>query len=338
MKKIKVEDAVGLPLMHDITRMARDYKGPVFRRGHVIKKEDIEILHDIGKKTVYAGEAEKGMIHEEECALRLSDAANANGAHFEGPSEGKVVLISDISGMFRVNNSLLNSINEIGDITISCIPDHFRVGQGDRLASMRIVPLYTDESQIIKAEELCKDKSLFEVIPFQPKRAGVIITGSEIFNRRVDDLFEPVVRKKLSDYPCEITGVVICDDDLEMIINSARSLLDAGSDLLIFAGGMSVDPDDLTPQAIRALASEVISHGVCAQPGNMTEIAYLGDVALLGIPGAAVNLPVTIFDVLLPQIFAGIKFSKQDLLRLAQGGLCMGCRPCHFPRCTYGRY
>ncbi|MBQ6576068.1 MAG: hypothetical protein IJL90_08185 [Lachnospiraceae bacterium] len=132
--------------------------------------------------------------------------------------------------------------------------------------------------------------------------------------------------------------MVICDDDLDMIINSARSLLDAGSDLLIFAGGMSVDPDDLTPQAIRALASEVISHGVCAQPGNMTEIAYLGDVALLGIPGAAVNLPVTIFDVLLPQIFAGIKFSKQDLLRLAQGGLCMGCRPCHFPRCTYGRY
>ena len=101
---------------------------------------------------------------------------------------------------------------------------------------------------------------------------------------------------------------------------------------------MSVDPDDLTPSAIRALGAEVVSHGVPSQPGNMTLVAYLGDVPILGVPGAAISMPTTIFDVLLPQVFAGVKFTKAELIGLAEGGLCQLCKPCHFPNCTFGRY
>ncbi|MCR5358017.1 MAG: molybdopterin-binding protein [Lachnospiraceae bacterium] len=338
MEKIRVEDAVGMPLCHDITAMRPGFKGALFKRGHVIEKKDIQVLLDIGKKTVYAGEPDEGMIHEDDCAIRLSEMTKTDGTHFEGPSEGKMLLFADRKGMFRVDTDLLNSINRIGDITISTIPDHFRVEEGDRLASMRIVPLFTDKEQIERAEGLCADKRLFELLPYKPLSVGIVITGSEVYSGRISDMFEPVVRKKLKYFPGQIKGVKICDDDISMITAAAEELMNEGADLLIFTGGMSVDPDDLTPGAIKRLGAEIISYGLPAQPGNMTLVAYLDDIPILGVPGAAISLPTTMFDVLLPQVYTGIKFTKKDLIGLGDGGLCRMCKECHFPNCTFGRY
>ena len=338
MKKVKVEEAVGMALCHDITAMRDGFKGAAFKRGHVITEADIPALLDIGKKTVFIWESEAGEIHEEDAALRLAAMAQVKGAHYIGPSEGKMLLISDTRGMWRVDTELLKRINSIGDITVTCLPDHYPVEEGSRLASMRVVPLVTKEEQIIDAEKLCSDKPLFSLLPYEYKKVGVIITGSEIYSGRIKDRFEPVVRAKMANYPAEILGVSICDDDLDMIADSARRLLDNGADLLIFTGGMSVDPDDLTPSAIRRSGAEIISHGVPSQPGNMTLVAYLDDVTILGIPGAAISMPVTLFDVLLPQVFAGVKFAKEELIDLGDGGLCQLCQSCHFPNCTFGRY
>ena len=203
---------------------------------------------------------------------------------------------------------------------------------------MRIVPLVTQESQIEAAEALCRGEKLVDLRPYQHRKIGVIITGSEVYSGRIQDKFEPVVRAKMKKYPAEILGVTICDDDLDMIVTAARSYLEQGADFLIFTGGMSVDPDDLTPTAIRQLGADVVSHGVPSQPGNMTLVAYLDEVAILGVPGAAISLPTTMFDVLLPQIFTGDKLMKEDLVNLGDGGLCQLCHNCHFPNCTFGRY
>ena len=338
MKKIPVEQAVVMTLCHDITKMVDGFKGAAFRRGHVIREEDIEELLNIGKKTVFVWEENAGEIHEEDCALRMAAMAPVQGAHYTAPSEGKVLLMADTRGMLRVDTELLREINSIGDITISTLPDHYPVESGARLASMRIVPLVTKEEQIIAAERLCAQRKLLDLRPYAHKKIGVIITGSEVYSGRIKDKFEPVVRRKMESYPAEILGVTICDDDLDMIINSAKAYLAKGADFLIFTGGMSVDPDDLTPTAIRRLGAQVVSHGVPSQPGNMTLVAYLSDVAILGVPGAAISLPTTIFDVLLPQIFTGDKLTKDDLIRLGDGGLCQMCRACHFPNCTFGRY
>ena len=338
MKKIAVEQAVGMTLCHDITKMVDGFKGAAFKRGHVIREEDVEELLNIGKKTVFIWEENAGELHEEDCARRLAAMAPVEGAHYTAPSEGKVLLMADMCGMLRVNTELLRKINSIGDITISTLPDHYPVEVGARLASMRIVPLVTKEAQIIEAEKLCENEKLLDLRPYQHKKIGVIITGSEVYYGRIKDKFEPVVRRKMEHYPSEILGVTICDDDLDMIVNAAKKYLDQGADFLIFTGGMSVDPDDLTPTAIRKLGADIVSHGVPSQPGNMTLVAYLGDVAVLGVPGAAISLPTTIFDVLLPQIFAGDKLTKKDLVNLGDGGLCQMCKACHFPNCTFGRY
>lgn len=343
MKKVRVQDAVGMTLCHDITAMRDGFKGAAFKRGHVIREEDIEEMLDIGKRTVFIWEENAGEIHEEDCALRMAAMAPVKNAHYTDVSEGKVLLMADQRGMFRVNTDLLRRINSIGDITIATLPDHYPAEAGARLASMRIVPLVTKEEQIIEAERLSREAEaagnpLLDLLPYQNRKIGVIITGSEVYSGRIKDKFEPVVRAKMKHFPAEIVGVTICDDDLDMIIQAAKAHLAKGADFLIFTGGMSVDPDDLTPTAIRGLGAEIISHGVPAQPGNMTLVAYLEDVAILGVPGAAISLPTTIFDVLLPQIFARERISKEDLIRLGDGGLCQMCKSCLWPNCTFGRY
>ena len=280
MKKVKVQDAIGMTLCHDITAMVDGFKGAAFKRGHVITQEDIPKLLDIGKQHVFIWEENAGEIHEEDAARRLSQMTTVNGAHYGSISEGKVQLFADQDGMFRVDKALLAAVNRIGDITITTLPDHYPVKAGDRLAS----------------------------------------------------------RAKLAHYPAEILGVHVCDDELDMIVGAGRTLLAEGAELLIFSGGMSVDPDDLTPSAIREMGAEIVSYGVPSQPGNMTLVAYLDQAALLGVPGAAISRPTTIFDVLLPQIFCGDPLTKDDLIRLGEGGLCQMCDNCHFPNCTFGRY
>ena len=338
MKKVAVENAVGMALCHDITGMYDGFKGAIFKRGHVIQPEDVSKLLDVGKRTIFVWEDHAGEIHEEDAARRMAAMAPVEKAHYTEPSEGKVLLMAEERGMFRVDTELLRQINSIGDLTIATLPDHYPVEVGDRLASMRIVPLVTQEEQILRAEALCKGKKLLGLRPYRNKKLGVVITGSEVYHGRIKDKFEPVVRAKMKKYPCEIVGVTVCDDDLDMIAAAARKHLENGADFLIFTGGMSVDPDDLTPTAVRQLGAEIITHGVPSQPGNMTLVAYLGDVPVLGVPGAAISLPTTVFDVLLPQIFTGDKLTKADLIRLAEGGLCQLCKSCHFPNCSFGRY
>ena len=273
MKKIRVQDAVGMELCHDITEMKDGFKGAAFKRGHIILQEDIEHMLRIGKEHVFIWEEQAGEVHEDDCARRMAAMAPVAGAHYTGPSEGKMLLFANRSGMFRINRLLLNKIKSIGHITICTLPDHFPVEAGDRLASMRIVPLVTREEQIREGEALCAKEKLMDLRPYKKRKVGVVITGSEVYHGRIQDKFEPVIRAKMQQHPSEIVGITLCEDRLEMILNAAREHLQNGADLLVFTGGMSIDPDDLTPAAIRQLGAEIVSYGVPSQPGNMTLVA-----------------------------------------------------------------
>ena len=338
MKKVKTENALGLELCHDVTAMRDGFKGAAFKRGHVITQEDIPELLRLGKKHVFIWESEAGEIHEDDAALRLAAICKTEGTHFTKPSEGKIVMTADICGLFLVDTELLRAVNSVDDVTISTLPNHYPVSKNSRLASMRIIPLVTQEANIIMAERLCAGKKLVDLLPYKTMKAGIIITGSEIYHGLIRDKFEAVARSKLENYPCEILGVTICDDDSEMLNSAITSYLTQKADIIIMSGGMSVDPDDLTPSAIAHTGAEIISYGVPSQPGNMTMLAYLNHTALIGVPGAAIMMPVTVLDVLLPQIFTGLKFTRDDLIRLGDGGLCQLCDKCHFPNCTFGRY
>ena len=252
-----------------------------------------------------------------------------------------MTLTAELDGLFRVNRPLLNEINQIGEITITTLPDHYPVKAGMKLAGARIVPLTCPESEIIEAERLAAeaDRPLLELLPYREHLpVGIIVTGSEVYSGRIRDKFEPVIREKVSAFGADVLGCIFCDDDLSMLLSAIEKWKTRGAKLIIMTGGMSVDPDDLTPKAIRGCGAEVVTQGVPAQPGNMFTVAYLDDVTILGVPGAAIHARTTMLDVVLPQVFTGLRFTRQELRGLGAGGLCQNCGECHFPNCTFGRY
>ena len=339
MRKLKIEDAVGHTLCHDMTGISEGKKGVLFSRGHVVAEEDIPRLLDIGKNHVFVWEPGADEIHENDAALAVAEAVcGKNVTYDKAPSEGKVLMYSEHRGLFRLNRSALKEINSTPDYTIACLPDMTDVSGGDKLGGIRIVPLVTERENMNRAVGIAnKHRHVFEVVPYKPLRCGVIITGSEVFFGRINDKFEPIMRRKLGAFDAEILGVTKCPDDLDTIVTTIKDYINRGAELILLTGGMSVDPDDLTPAAVRATGADIMTQGMPMQPGNMLMVAYSESTVLLGVPGASMHSPVTSLDVFLPRIFAGLKVTKDDIPGLGEGGFCSVCTTCTYPRCYFGR-
>lgn len=338
MKKIRVENAIGEVLCHDMTAILADgFKGVKFHRGHVIRAEDVTVLLDMGKTHIFAWEPEADEVHEDDAARALVAVLCGEGLAHSEPSEGKITLEAAADGLFCVNETALTAINSVDDYTVACRKTLARVSVGDKLAGARIVPLVTKQSNVDAAVEIAKANApVLSVKPFKPLRTALIITGSEIYNGRIADRFEPILRAKMAAFGAPVIGVIVCDDDTQMIIDAIEAHRSAGAELILLTGGMSVDPDDLTPGAIRASGAEIVTQGVPMQPGNMLTIARLPGVTLVGVPGASMHSPVTSFDVFLPRILADVEITQADIARLGNGGFCLHCDECRFPTCTFG--
>ncbi|WP_297688584.1 molybdopterin-binding protein [uncultured Anaerococcus sp.] len=322
IKKIRVEDAIGLPLLHDLTAIMEDgFKGVKFKRGHVVKEADIEELKNIGKDHIYVGELEEDQVHEEDAISEIGPLLAGPNIEISGVSEGKINLSSKKEGLFLINRKLLRAINEIGDYTITCKNSYIRVEPGDKLVGARIVPLWTDKWQVEKAKEILSAGPVFEVKEFKTLKVGCIITGDEVYYGRIKDAFRPVLEEKLSHFDAQILGFEFLPDDEERLVETYKKFKEAGADLVIFTGGMSVDPDDITPRAMRNTGAELIVQGIPMQPGNMLTLAKDDKTYLMGVPGASIHSKITSFDFFLPRIFAGLDLKKEDFLEMAEGGL-----------------
>lgn len=323
ISKIKVEDAIGKPLLHDITAiMADGFKGVKFKRGHIVEEKDIEELKNIGKDHIYVGKLESNQVHEEDAVLEIKDLLGNENIVISDVSEGKINLTSKIKGLFLVNRDLLRKINMIGDYTIACKKSYTVVKPNDKLAGVRIVPLWTEKSQVDEAKKILEeDGPLFEVKEFKKLKVGCIITGDEVYYGRIKDAFKPVLEEKLSQFECEIIDFKFLPDDVNKIVETYRAYKKEQADLVIFTGGMSVDPDDITPTAIKKSGAKLIVQGIPMQPGNMLMVAKDENTYLVGVPGASIHSKVTSFDYFLPRIFAGINLTKEDFTEMAEGGL-----------------
>lgn len=340
MRKIRVEDAVGETLCHDMTGISPGgVKGVMFKRGHIITQADIPALLNIGKNHIFVWEPDADEVHEDDAALALAEVVcGAHVVYDKKVSEGKIQISAGADGVFTINRDALKKINSVPDYTVACLPGDTRVTQGQKLGGLRIVPLVTKRVNVEQAVKIAKDSSpVFDVLPFKPLKCGIVITGSEVYYGRIQDKFEPVMRKKLASYGADILGATQCPDDIDMILAAVESFRAQGAELIMLTGGMSVDPDDLTPTAIRRTGADIITQGVPIQPGNMLMMARLGDVMLLGVPGASMYFPTTSLDIFLPRIFAGVAITKEEIAGYGEGGFCMGCAECHYPICYFGR-
>jgi len=339
MKKVRVQDAVGLKLCHDITKVIPgQFKGPAFKRGHVIREEDIEELLSIGKEHIYVWEDNADEVHEDDAAIRIAKAVMGKNLCYTETQEGKSTLLATSRGLLKVKSSLLFEINSVEDVTVTSLPNNFQVEVEQKVASARIVPLVTKEKNVQKVEELCATHGpVFDIEPYRKLKVGIVITGSEVYKGRIKDKFGPVIRKKMEYFDAEILGQEYCLDDTAYIEQRILDFKEKGAGLIIVTGGMSVDPDDLTPGAIRNTGATVVTYGVPVQPGNMFMMAYLNEVAILGVPGAASYFKTTVLDVVLPRIFIGEVLTKNDFIAMGEGGLCSHCQMCQYPNCYYGR-
>jgi len=339
MRKITVEEAIGETLCHDMTGISDGKKGVLFSRGHIITREDIPRLLDIGKSHVFVWDIDADEVHENDASLTVAKAVCGNGiSHDDEPSEGKVLMYAKHRGLFSLNSSALLKLNSIDDYTIACLPNLTDVKEGAKLGGIRIVPLVTNRKNMENAVSVAENNfPVFNVLPYKKLKCGVIITGSEVFYGRIDDKFEPIMRKKLGFFDADILGVTKCPDDPDTIQDAVTNFTAQGAQLILLTGGMSVDPDDLTPTAIRNSGARVVTQGVPMQPGNMLMIAYLNETVLVGVPGASMHSPVTSLDVFLPRIFAGLEIKADDIPGLGEGGFCSACASCTYPRCYFGR-
>ena len=339
MKKIPVDKAVGLRFGHDITRIVPGkFKGPAFRKGDIIKPEDIDKLRRIGKDYIYVHQSQPGVVHENEASLRISEAIAGEHIQFGQPVEGKVTLKSTVRGLFLVKSRLLFKLNQMKDITIPSLPNHFKVEKNQNLAGVRIVPLVIKEKKLARLESICqKEGTVFSVQTYQPLKVGIITTGNEIYQGLVKDGFVPLLQEKLAYFGNGVQDQIVCPDHIETIKDAINHFCWQGMDLIALTGGMSVDPDDITPKAIRKSGARVVIHGIPVQPGNMFMLAYSGRSTIVGIPAASLFYENTILDIVLPRIFVGEILAKRDFIKMGEGGFCSTCATCHYPYCYFGR-
>ncbi|MHC1721806.1 MAG: molybdopterin-binding protein [Aminipila sp.] len=338
MKEINVEDAVGTVLVHDLTQIIPgEYKGARFKKGHVVNEEDIPVLLSMGKKRVYVVEKNDNDVHENDAAKRIANAAAGPGIVLSEPSEGKIELFAEYDGLLKINTEQLSELLEQDEIMFASIHGNRLVKMGDKLAGTRVIPLFVAEDIVEKAEALCQAERIIEIKKLHPLKIGVVTTGSEVYSGIIEDKFGPVLVKKFEALGSMVTKQVFSDDDENMIAECIQKLIEEGVEMVCVTGGMSVDPDDKTPSGIRKAGGQIITYGAPVLPGAMFMLAYIDDVPVVGLPGCVMYSRVSIFDLIIPRFLAKEKVNKQDIKKLAQGGLCLNCEKCIYPDCGFGR-
>jgi molybdenum cofactor synthesis domain-containing protein len=340
LTKIPVEQAVGTRLAHDITEIRPgEYKGPSFRKGHKIARQDLCHLMRLGKRHLYVLNLEENQVHEDDAVTELAAALSGPGVTFGAkPKEGKLQLSAAYSGLLKINTETLVEFNLIADVMCASLHSNVPVTRGQVVAGTRAIPLIIDRAVLDRAVELARrERPVFSVKAYQRLRARLIITGNEVYDGLIEDKFEKIVRDKLEALGASLEETVILPDNRQVIADHTRRFLALDTDLIITTGGMSVDPDDVTRLGIRDAGVDKLHYGAAALPGAMGMLAYKEKTPIVGIPACGLYHKATVFDLLLPRLLAGENPDDRDMARLSVGGLCLDCKVCRYPACSFGK-
>lgn len=342
MKCVKTQDAVGHVLCHDITQIIKDVKkGTAFRKGHIVTEEDIPVLLSLGKDNLYIWEKTEGILHENEAAEYLRDICMNENMIQSEVKEGKIELIAEIDGLLKIDVDKLRAVNSLGEMMIATRYTNTTVKKGDKLVGTRIIPLLIEQEKMEKAKEVAGDRPILSLIPFKKKKVGIVTTGNEVFYGRIKDTFGPVVAEKVKEFGADVIGQTIVNDDMEKITKAVEEFIEQGADMVLCTGGMSVDPDDKTPGAIKNTGARIVSYGAPVLPGAMMLLAYYEkdgrELPIVGLPGCVMYAKRTVFDLVLPRLMADDMVTSDDLAGLGLGGLCLSCDVCTFPNCGFGK-
>lgn len=338
MKEIKTVDAAGHVLCHDITQIVKDVtKGVAFHKGHVVTEADIPVLLSLGKEHLYVWEKQPGMMHEDEAAQVLYAITAGEHMHGSEVKEGKIEVIADIDGFLQIDVEKLRVINTLGDMMIATRHANSPVKKGDKLAGTRVIPLVIAEDRMAQAKALGAGNPILKLTPYKKKKVGIVTTGSEVASGLIKDTFTPVLRGKFAELGAEVLWHTTLGDDPAAVTAAILEMIAEGAEMVACSGGMSVDPDDKTPLAIKNTGAHIVTYGAPVLPGAMFMLAYYEDkIPVMGLPGCVMYAERTIFDLILPRLMADIPVTPADFPALGLGGLCLNCPTCIFPNCAFG--
>lgn len=338
---VKIEDAVGYPLAHDITEIRPgEFKGAAFFKGQILQRRDLDHLRRLGKNHLYILKTARNQMHEDDAAVALANALCSDGVGWSGvPREGKLSLKALRDGLLKVDVEALMQFNLLGDVMCATRHTNSVVRKGETVASTRAIPLVVERSTVDEAVAAAgaADSGVLRVLGLKEARAGVMITGNEVYCGRIQDKFEPIIRDKVAAFGGRVLEVVFLPDDDQMIADTALRLCGAGANVLITTGGMSVDPDDRTRHALKKAGACDMVYGSAVLPGAMFMVGYLKGVPVLGIPACGMYASRTVLDLVYPRVLAGERITRKDVAMLGHGGLCLKCKSCTFPVCPFGK-
>ncbi len=346
LRAVPVKEAVGSHVLHDMTRIVPGReKDAAFTAGQKLSAGDICRLQQMGRNRIYVQEGNRNLenwVHEDDVARTFARQMPGNGVEVEAPPrEGKVNFRATRSGMLLVDTERLERFNLVPDVMCATRHTYSLVGQGTRIAGTRAIPLYLSRPGLLKALAALEGGPLFQVKPLRRAKVGILVTGTEVFQGLIQDRFAPIITDKVRQFHCDVVKTLLAPDDAAIIAQSVRELLSAGADLVITTAGLSVDPDDVTRRGLSDAGLQDTLYGVAALPGTMSLIGRIngknGGAQVLGVPACALFFKTTAFDLLLPRLLADVSITRLDLARIGHGGLCMECRTCIFPHCSFGK-
>ncbi|MEW5774273.1 MAG: FmdE family protein [Thermodesulfobacteriota bacterium] len=343
LRAVPAAEAVGRTALHDMTRIVPgESKGPEFLAGQTLTGGDLCRLQQMGRVSVYVAEEQVlpdgQWVHENEAALAFARRMAGPGVACDSePREGKINFRAEQGGLLGLDREALRRFNLAPDVMCATRQGDTLMEAGKAFAACRAIPLYLSRENFSRAMAALGDGPLFSILPLRRARAGLLVTGTEVFTGAIEDRFIPILTAKLAALGSEASAADIAPDNATAIAASVRAMLAAGCDLIITTAGLSVDPDDVTRQGLLDAGLADALYGAPLLPGAMTLVGRIGSAQVLGVPACALFHKTTSLDLLLPRLLAGQNPTRADLARLAEGGFCLNCRSCTFPKCPFGK-
>ncbi|MDZ7761564.1 MAG: FmdE family protein [Desulfovermiculus sp.] len=342
LRSLPVKDAVGKHALHDMTKIVPGQsKGPAFAAGQQIQTGDLCRLQQMGRTSVYVQEETldlQDFVHENDAALAFARHMAGEGISYAAPpKEGKVNFQAESDGLLCLDVDRLEQFNLVPNVMCATRQNHIFVEKGKTVAGCRALPLYLSRQDLKKALTVLGDDPLFKIRQLLQTKIGILVTGTEVFQGLIQDKFAPIIKSKVEGFGSEIISSDVVPDDRRTIASSVQTMLHSGAELIITTAGLSVDPDDMTRAGLMDAGLSEILYGAPILPGAMTLLGRIGPARVLGVPACALFYKTTSLDLFLPMLLADVDITRRDLARMAEGGLCLNCKACTFPKCPFGK-
>ncbi len=360
---VPVEEIAGKIALHDMTQIIPgESKDAAFAAGHQFSVGDVCRLQQMGRFSVAIDEniSPDNFVHENQGAEAFATKmSGANVAYQLPPKEGKVNMTATCAGLLCVNTKRLEAFNMVPDVMCASRQDATVVSANSEIAGTRVIPLYISKGLFAEALSIL-EQPIFSVAPMRSAKVGILVTGTEVFQGLIQDKFIPTIVPKVEEYGCQVVKTLIAPDKKDHLLASIQEIKDAGADLLITTGGLSVDPDDITRAALLEAGLTDYVYGAPVLPGTMSLVGTMrsknaetqqaetikgltrpckqpaqGEMQVLGVPACALHFKTTLFDILLPRLLAGRTITRHDFAQMGEGGFCMNCKVCTYPKCFF---